>query len=163
LPVSYCFQYGNFALFEVVGTALQNGAMTRTPRPRNPAARKQPKTVRLEFDFAGIPSGSLMFVATPEILEAYIRQIPYGETRTIIAMRREIARRRRCDAMCPVSTAIFLRQISEAALRELSEGRPVSEVTPFWRLLSSDDKIAKRLPIDPAWIDTQRAVEVSGS
>ncbi len=118
-----------------------------------------PKTVRLEFDFAGIPSGSLMFVATPDILAAYIRQIPYGETRTIIAMRREIARRRRCDAMCPVSTAIFLRQIAEAALRELAEGQTLAGVTPFWRLISSGDKIAKRLPVDPAWIDTQRALE----
>ncbi|MFN3313514.1 MAG: hypothetical protein ACK46Q_08615 [Hyphomonas sp.] len=132
--------------------------MTRTPRPRKTPA-KQPKTVRLEFDFAGIKSGSLMFVATPDILAAYIRQIPYGETRTIIAMRREIARRRRCDAMCPVSTAIFLRQIAEAALRELAEGQPVSDVTPFWRLISSGDKIAKRLPVDPSWIDTQRAIE----
>ncbi|MFN4102134.1 MAG: hypothetical protein ACK4GT_20420 [Pararhodobacter sp.] len=115
--------------------------------------------MRLEFDFAGIKSGSLMFVATPDILAAYIRQIPYGETRTIIAMRREIARRRRCDAMCPVSTAIFLRQIAEAALRDLADGQSLSDVTPFWRLISSDDKIAKRLPVDPAWIDTQRDLE----
>lgn len=135
--------------------------MTKTNPPKKPARKKEPKTVRLEFDFSGIPAGSLMFVATPEIIEDYIRRIPFGETRSLIAMRREIARRRKCDATCPVSTAIFVRMIAETALKDLASGTPISEVTPFWRLVSSADKIAKRLPTDPAWIDTQRALEAA--
>lgn len=135
--------------------------MTKTPRTRKVPKPKQPKTVRLEYDFAGIPAGSLMFVVTPEIIETFIRDIPGGETRTIAAMRREIARRRKCDDTCPVSSAIFIRQVAERALRELGDGKAIADVTPFWRLISGADKIAKRLPIDPDWIDTQRALEVS--
>jgi hypothetical protein len=135
--------------------------MTRRPAPKKSAAKKEPKTVRLEFDFAGIPAGSLMFVATPDIIEDYMRRIPRGETRSILAMRREIARRRKCEATCPVSTAIFVRMVAERALKDIAAGQPVSDVAPFWRLISSSDKIAKRLPADPAWIDTQRALESS--
>lgn len=135
--------------------------MPKTHPPKKTARKKEPKIVRLEFDFSGIPAGSLMFVATPEIIEDYIRRIPRGETRSLIAMRREIARRRKCDATCPVSTAIFVRMVAETALREIASGKPVSEVAPFWRLISSSDKITKRLPADPAWIETQRALESS--
>lgn len=135
--------------------------MTKRAAPKKPTPKKEPKTVRLEFDFAGIPAGSLMFVATPDIIEHYMRRIPAGETRSILAMRREIARRRKCDATCPVSTAIFVRMVAERALKEIAMGMPVSEVAPFWRLISSSDKIAKRLDADPAWIDTQRALESS--
>lgn len=135
--------------------------MSQTPRPRKAPKLKQPKTVRLEYKFAGIPAGSLMFVATPEIVEAFIRSIPEGETRTIPAMRREIARRRKCDDTCPVSSAIFIRQVAEQALRELGDGRPIAEVAPFWRLISGSDKIARRLPVDPDWIDTRRNLEAS--
>ncbi len=135
--------------------------MSKSTHPKKPARKKEPKTVRLEFDLSGIPAGSLMFVATPEIIEDYIRRIPPGETRSLIAMRREIARRRKCDATCPVSTAIFVRMLAETALKEIAAGRPVSDVTPFWRLISSADKIAKRLSIDPEWIDTQRGLEAA--
>lgn len=135
--------------------------MPKTNPPKKPARKKEPKTVRLEFDFSGIPAGSLMFVATPDIIEDYIRRIPPGETRSLISMRREIARRRKCDATCPVSTAIFVRMVAESALKDIEAGKPVSDVTPFWRVISSADKIAKRLPGDPAWIDTQRALESS--
>jgi hypothetical protein len=124
--------------------------------------KKQPKKVRLEYDFSGIKSGSLMFVGTPEIVDEYIRTIPYGETRTILAMRRQLARKRGCDATCPVSTSFFIRLVAEAALEDLAEGKPMAEVTPFWRLISSSDRIASRLPTDPSWLDQQRRIEQEG-
>lgn len=120
---------------------------------------KEPKKVRLDHDFSGISAGSLMFVGTPKIIDAYIRDIPYGQTRTVIAMRQDIARRRGCDATCPLSTGMFVRIAAEAAIESMEEGHAVSDVTPFWRLLSGADKIAKRLPIDAEWIDRQRALE----
>jgi len=135
--------------------------MTKSSPPQKPARKKEPKTVRLAFDFSGIPAGSLMFVAMSEIIMDYIRRIPRGETRHILSMRREIARRRKCDATCPVSTAIFVRMVAEHALKDIAAGMPVCEVAPFWRIISSTDRIAKRLPADPAWIDTQRTLEAS--
>ena len=79
--------------------------------------KKEPKKVKLDYDFAGIKAGSMMFVGTPLIVDEYIRKIPAGSTRTIPALRNELARRNKCDATCPVSTAIFVRMVAEAALK----------------------------------------------
>jgi len=121
--------------------------------------RKSPKKVLLEKDFAGVKQGQWLFVGTPQIVAEYIRKIPSGQNRTIPRLRKDIARRRRCDAMCPVSTAIFIRIAAEAALEALQAGATVSEVIPFWRLLTGQDKITKRLDVDPAWVDLQRELE----
>jgi len=120
---------------------------------------KQAKMVVLEKDFAGVTKGQKLFVATPKIVDDYIKKIPYGETRTIERMRRELARRRKGDATCPVSSAIFIRIASQSAIDDLENGKSTSEVTPFWRLLTSKDKISKRLTIDSEWIDIQRESE----
>lgn len=120
---------------------------------------KQPKIVVLDKDFAGVKKGQKLFVATPKIVDDYINKIPYGETRTIETMRRELSRRRKCDATCPVSSSIFIRIASQSAIDDLESGKSVSEVTPFWRLLTSKDKIAKKLTIDPEWLDVQRKSE----
>ncbi len=120
---------------------------------------KAPKRVILEKAFAGIKAGQRMLVGTPQMVDAYVREIPYGQTRTIRRMRNELARRENCDATCPVSTAIFVRISAEAAIENMDAGRPASAVTPFWRLISADDKVATKLSIDPQWITHQRALE----
>lgn len=122
-------------------------------------ADKAPKQVILETDFAGVKKGQRLFIATPQIVDEYINAIPCGETRTIQRMRREMARRRQCDASCPVSTSIFIRISAQAAIDALNDGKPTSEITPFWRLLTSSDTIAKKLTIDGIWIDRQRELE----
>ncbi|MEM9621203.1 MAG: hypothetical protein AAF993_06110 [Pseudomonadota bacterium] len=121
--------------------------------------KKDKKKVVLEHDFAGIKAGQLMLVGTPQMVDAYIRKIPYGETRTIHRLRNELARRNRCDATCPVSTAIFLRICAEAALEAMDQGTAPAEITPFWRVVAPEDKIAKKLNIDSEWIRHQRASE----
>ena len=120
---------------------------------------KQPKVVVLDSDFAGVKKGQTLYVATPRIVDNYIRKIPFGETRTIERMRRELARKENCDATCPVSSAIFIRISAQSAIDEIDEGKTTDEVAPFWRLLVSQDKISKKLTIDPEWIDTQRQSE----
>ena len=72
-----------------------------------------------------------------------------------------MARRNKCDATCPVSSSIFIRMVAEAAIEEMNEGKTVNDVAPFWRLLTSEDKITKKLPIDPDWVDRQRELENS--
>lgn len=123
------------------------------------AAKKQLKKVVLENDFAGIRAGQRMLVATPKLVDDYIRRVPFGEIRSIRRLRNELARRHGCDAACPVSTAIFLRIAAEAALESLEEGTPVSDITPFWRVVDPDDKLVARLPVDSDWIRHQRAIE----
>lgn len=123
--------------------------------------KKEPKKVRLDADFAGVKTGQMLFIGTPMIIDRYISFIPHGQTRTIRGLRNELARRNKCDAMCPVSTSIFIRMVAEAAIEEMGEGKTVSDVSPFWRLLVSDDKITKKLSIDPLWLDEQRSLESS--
>lgn len=123
------------------------------------AENKEPKKVVLEKNFAGVSKGSLLFVGTPQIVADYMRRIPYGQTRTIDRMRRELARRRKCDATCPVSTAIFIRIAAQAAIDEMDGGTPVTDVIPFWRLIAPEDKVANKLTIEREWIETQRNIE----
>ena len=92
-------------------------------------------------------------------IEDYIRAIPEGEHRTVPGMRRELARRNRCDASCPVSTAIFTRMSAEAAIEQPDAGRSADDVAPFWRILRPEDTIAKKLPLDGDWIAQRRALE----
>jgi hypothetical protein len=123
------------------------------------AAKRYPKRVTLDADFAGIPAGSTLFVGTPQILQTYIRKIPSGETRTIQRLRRDIARANRCEAMCPVSTSIFLRILAESAWEELHAGKRVEEVTPFWRVIEPGSAIAKKLRVAETWLRDQRRAE----
>ena len=122
-------------------------------------ANKKPKRVVLDKDFAGIKAGSTLFVATPQLVDQYIRSIPPGEQRSVAVMRDELAHQRSADATCPASSAIFLRIAAQAAIDEIEAGKSPLEVTPFWRLIDSRDKVAKKLTIDPLWIDAQRARE----
>ena len=126
------------------------------------AVAKSPKRVQLETDFAGIKAGSWLYVGTPLLIDQYIRKIPYGETRTVERMRRDLARQNKCDATCPVSTAIFVRLAAEAAWEDISAGVPAAKVSPFWRAIEPDSRVAKKLPVDSAWIAHQRAIEAAG-
>ena len=125
------------------------------------AKAKSHKIVLLAKDFAGIKAGTKMYVATPQIIDRYLRAIPFGHSRTVEQMRLELAREHQCAATCPVSTAIFVRISAEAALEDLAEGKPLDQVAPFWRLLEPEAKIAQRLSVDPAWIAARRAAEQS--
>ncbi len=129
---------------------------TATERLNEP---KTHKVTILHTDFAGMKKGQKMFVGTPKMVDDYIQKIPYSETRSIERLRNEMARRRKCDVMCPVSTAIFVRISAQAALEQLEGGASLSEVTPFWRLVAPDSRIAKKLNVDSRWIAEQRAAE----
>lgn len=125
------------------------------------ARPRQPKRVILDKDFAGIKKGTRLFVGTPQLVDAYIRRIPEGETRTIERMRRDLARRHQCEATCPVSTAIFIRISAEAAIEAMKAGSTPDRITPFWRLVDPDSTLARKLDIDANWIAAQRAAETT--
>jgi hypothetical protein len=122
-------------------------------------AKKLPKRVKLDKDFAGIKAGSMLFVGTPQIIDAYVRSVPQGQTRTIERMRRELARKNQCDATCPVSTAIFLRISAQAAIEQMDAGKVTADVTPFWRVIEPQSTIAGKLAMDPQWIAQMRESE----
>jgi hypothetical protein len=121
--------------------------------------KRLPKKVVLSSDFAGVKSGLTLYIGTPQIIAEYICKIPKGETSSVEKLRNQLARRNACDAMCPVSTAIFIRIAADYAVDEMGAGKKPEDVIPFWRLLSSKDKISKKLKIDPAWLDHRREIE----
>lgn len=123
------------------------------------AAKKEPKKVVMDKSWGGMQPGDTMLVATPLMVDAYIQNIPHGATETIPDMRANLAARHGCSGTCPLSTSIFVRMVAEAALEDLAEGKAVSEVSPFWRMITSQDKMTRKLNVDPAWIDEQRALE----
>ncbi|MEO1552658.1 MAG: hypothetical protein AAFR82_01895 [Pseudomonadota bacterium] len=125
------------------------------------ARDKQIKKVVMDKAWAGMQPGQTMLVATPLIVDAYIRGIQNGETKTIPEMRDELASREGCAGTCPMSTSIFVRMVAEAALEDIADGKTVSEVSPFWRMITSKDKMTKKLNVDPAWIDEQRQLEAN--
>lgn len=121
---------------------------------------RPPHTVRLDKDFAGVPAGARLLISCPLEIEDYLRtQVPPGETRAIQQMRRELAARHGADAACPVSTAIFLRTVAEAAWDQIEAGVPASAVAPFWRVVDPGSPLAKKLRAGSAWIEQQRAAE----
>ena len=121
---------------------------------------KSPKVVILEKDFAGIRAGSSMFVATPKIVDEFINKMPYGRFITMPELRADLAIEYDCDLTCPVSTAIFLRVVAEAALEHLEQGAKTADITPFWRVVAPGDKVSARLPIDQKWLEARRQEEL---
>lgn len=123
------------------------------------ADKKEPKVVELAKAFGGMQPGEHMYVATPQIVAEFVRRIPPGETRNMQQLRAEMAASNNCDGSCPLSTAIFLRVVSEAALEDLADGKAASEVIPFWRAVEPGSKVASRLEVDAEWIAQQRKSE----
>ncbi len=120
---------------------------------------KAPVVKLLEIDFAGLKSGTTMLVSSPQEVATYINQLPFGTTRTITQMRADLAQQHAADGTCPVSTAIFLRVVAEAALEQLEKGASVESITPFWRVVDPADRVAKKLTCGPDFIKAQRARE----
>jgi hypothetical protein len=122
-------------------------------------APRQAKRVVLDKPFAGVPAGATLFVATPKLVDDWIRGVPRGETRTVDKLRRAFAAAHAADATCPASTAIFLRVVAEAACDAMANGARPAQVTPFWRVVDPDGTIAGKLSCGRDFIALQRAAE----
>ena len=110
--------------------------------------------------FADIPEGSKMFIATPRIIDDYIKHIPYGKSTELSTMRNDLAIEYQADNTCPVTIGIFLRIVSEASYEELKSGKGIEEVTPFWRIVNPKSKLANKLECGAEFINKQREREV---
>jgi hypothetical protein len=108
-------------------------------------AAKGPHIVMLHSDFAGVKAGNTMLISSPGEIANYLARIPAGETRTIDRLRNELARKAGAQSMCPVTTAIYLKVVAEVALLDLSEGKALDQVIPFWRAVMPDSKVAGKL------------------
>ena len=106
---------------------------------------KEPKIKRIDIDFADIPAGSNMLIATPKIIDKYIQEIGVGKRIDTKTLRKDLAIAHNADYTCPVTAGIFLRIVAEANYEKLQQGKHVEEITPFWRVIEPKSVLAKKL------------------
>lgn len=121
--------------------------------------QKEAEVKKLDKDFADMKKGETMFIATPLIVDSYIRQIPKGKQSTLSQMRKDLAAEYHADKTCPVTSGIFLRIVAEAAFEEYEQGKPASKITPFWRLMDERSPAAKKLTFGIDFLKEQRKKE----
>ncbi len=114
---------------------------------------------RLEKDFADMPANSNMLIATPKIIDEYVRQIPKGSSSNLATMRRDLANEFGADYTCPVTSGIFLRIVSEAAHEQLQTGISINKITPFWRVVDEKSPLNKKLTFGEEFVKNQRKKE----
>lgn len=114
---------------------------------------------RIEKSFADIPANSTMLIATPKIIDEYVRQIPKGSSVTLQTMRNDLANEYKAEYTCPVTSGIFLRIVAEAAHEQLSNGKASTKVAPFWRVVDEKSPLNKKLSFGPEFIHQQRKKE----
>ena len=103
------------------------------------------KIKTIDKKFADIPEGSKMLIASPPIIDEYVKSIDYGKFVEPIKMRDDLAKQYQADKTCPVTTGIFLRIISEASYEEYDNGIDLDAITPFWRIVDPKSKLASKL------------------
>ena len=119
---------------------------------------KAPIKKRLEKSVARMPAGALMYISTPQEIDAYIRQIPRGQGVSVQQMRVDLANRNKADCTCPLTTGIFLRIVAEAAFETINGGSS-ADTTPFWRVIEPKSSIVKKLSFDGVFIQQMRDEE----
>ncbi|MBS1773492.1 MAG: hypothetical protein JST82_11590 [Bacteroidetes bacterium] len=115
----------------------------------------KPHVEKVDKDFADIPAGASMLIATPEIVDAYIRHIPKGSHTSLQQMRKDLAIEYNAEYTCPVTSGIFLRIVAEHAYEEYQKGKSLSNITPFWRILDRKSPSFKKLTFGTAFVEEQ--------
>jgi hypothetical protein len=133
-------------------------AMAKSWREKLDNGRK-PEIGPTVRSMAGVPVGAIMLVPTPIQIKEYIEAIPRGEFKTVDQLKSELAKQNGAEVVCPLVTGISLRIISEAALEEHHEGKDLSTVTPFWRVLDAKSKAAAKLSCGPEFLTQMRQSE----
>lgn len=121
--------------------------------------KKTHKVEVLDKDWTDMVKGERMLIATPLIIDTYLKQIPTGKDVSMTTMRKDLAIQYNADNMCPLTAGIFLRIAAEAALEQLGEGKRVDQVAPFWRVVNSKMAVAKKLSCGVDYINQRREKE----
>lgn len=120
---------------------------------------KEPIIKKLEKDFTDMPAGGKMLIATPKIIDDYVRHIPKGKSASLTLMRKDLAAGYGADYTCPVTTGIFLRIVSEAAYEQLQKGASINKVAPFWRVVEEKSSLNKKFSFGSDFVVQQRKKE----
>lgn len=104
-----------------------------------------PEVLVLAKEYARQPAGTRMLISTPREIAAFIKDIPEGMTVSVAEMRDALAYNHQAQFTCPLTTGIFLRIAAEEAWERMAGGADKDDVTPFWRIVSPKDALAKKL------------------
>jgi hypothetical protein len=138
------------------------------PKPKPTWTQKlqcsKPAAIKtLDKAFADMPEGSRMMIASPEIIDRYVRNLSPGQFITPKELRADLADSHKAEHTCPVTTGIFLRVVAEAAWEQHLAGVPMKDITPFWRVIDPESPLAGKLACGLEFIRTQRSSEKSAS
>ncbi|MBD0285797.1 MAG: hypothetical protein ICV79_10290 [Flavisolibacter sp.] len=120
---------------------------------------RKPEVEVLDKDFADMHKGDRMLIATPEVVDAYLRNIPEGKQTDLKTIRNDLALQYNATVTCPVTTGIFLRIVAERAYEQWQKGKPLKEITPFWRAMNEKSTTAKKLSFGIDFLKEQRRKE----
>jgi len=109
--------------------------------------------------FADIPAGTRMLIPSPKIVDDFVKTIPNGSFMNIKELRNKLAIQYDAEMTCPLVTGIFLRIISEAAYEEYQLDKNIEEITPFWRVVDPDSKLANKLTFGTEFLIQNQANE----
>jgi hypothetical protein len=120
---------------------------------------KESKVKINDKKFADIPAGTRMLIPTPKIVDNFVKTIPNGSFMNTKDLRNKLAIQYDAEMTCPLVTGIFLRIISEAAYEEYQLDRNIEEITPFWRVVDPDSKLANKLTFGTGFLIQNQANE----
>ena len=120
---------------------------------------RKPVVEKADKDFGGVRAGQMMLIPTPKIVDEYVRQIPEGQQTDIGTIRKDLAASYGAEVTCPLTTGIFVRIVAEAAYEAFEKGKPVHQITPFWRVINEKSPAAKKLTFGMEFLKEQRKKE----
>lgn len=121
--------------------------------------REEVELKKLEKKFADIPENSIMLIATPQVFEDYIKKVKTGKSKSIKEVRSDLAKKFKADHTCPLTTGIFLRIVAEANFEKIMKGESIEKIAPFWRVITPNSSLAKKLSFGQDFIIKMRKEE----
>ena len=109
--------------------------------------------------FADIPTGTRMLIPSPKIVDDFVKTIPNGSFMSTKDLRNRLAIQYDAEMTCPLVTGIFLRIISEAAYEEYQLDKNIEKITPFWRVVDPDSRLANKLTFGTEFLIQNQANE----
>lgn len=119
---------------------------------------RQPEVCELDDAQAGRLKGRTLLVPIPAQVDAEIRKIPHGQTKTMKEIGDELAKAHNADISCPMCMGIYWRIVAECAEEDRAEVK--TDITPYWRV-TANGKPNPKLPggaeHHKALIDSEKA------
>ena len=85
-----------------------------------------------------------MYISSPIEIDKIIRKVPSGKLITTKIITEVLTKKYKVDYTCPLTTGIFVSIIANKVEEELSQGKSVKDVTPYWRVIKKDGQIYEK-------------------